>query len=94
MEFKKGDIIWGRKKPDARHPIVFYENINNENFLGFMLSKESYDNENKLVKEEFIKKQVEGINKPFQWNNTHIVPAALKKPWEWAPFIKAGEFTD
>jgi hypothetical protein len=92
MKFKKGDIIWGKFGTDARHPIVFYANIDDDLFEGFMLTK-SPDGDNISIREEFIEKIVNGINKPFRYNNTHVVNARLLKKWEWKPFRKHGELT-
>jgi hypothetical protein len=47
MKFKKGDIIWCKFGTDARHPIVFYANIDDDLFEGFMLTK-SPDGDNRV----------------------------------------------
>ena len=37
---------------------------------------------------------MEGIDEPFQYDNTYIVDAILDKKQYWAPFYKTGELTD
>ena len=92
MEFKKGDILSGTNK-DAKHPIIFYEERNSAYFEGFMLTHSNIGH-NIPFTQEFIKTVMEGIDEPFQYDNTYIVDAILDKKQYWAPFYKTGELTD
>jgi len=88
LEFKKGDILFGRYGSEAIHPIVFFYNIDHSFFCGVMLTSKKIG-ENIPLSNDFIKESFR-----FKYKNTHFVKSALLKKTEWVPFKKIGEITD
>jgi hypothetical protein len=94
MEFKKGDVIFGRKGSDAYHPILFLEEKDENFFYGIMLTKAgNYDTNIMLPEKYIVKENKDGLAFPFQYNNTHFVKAKLLKKNEWEPFTKIGKIS-
>ena len=91
----KGDILYGRKKSDAIHPIVFLQTKDDTFFIGAMLTTANNYPENILMKPEHFKMMdSKGIKHELYFDNTHLVKAKLIKRNEWQPFRKIGELTD
>lgn len=93
-QIKKGDILFGRKKSDAIHPIVYLRNRDKNFFIGAMLTKSRCYKDNILMNEEhFRKSDSDGKKFEFGFNNTCLVKNELIKKDEWKPFRKVGELT-
>lgn len=91
---KKGDIIYGRKKSDAIHPIVYLKDRDENFFIGAMVTKSDNHRDNILMDVRHFRDVNEnGEHYEFQFNNTHLVRAKLLKKNEWQPFRKIGELT-
>jgi len=91
---KKGDIVFGRKKSDAIHPIVFLREKDENFYIGAMLTKSNKYNDNILMSESHFKKEKSNGEKyEFCFDNTHLVKTELIKKDEWKPFRKVGELT-
>jgi hypothetical protein len=95
MRMKKGDILFGRKKTDAIHPIVFLCEYDTNHFIGVMLTKSNKHKDNILMAVEHFKKVDSLGNKyEFRYKNTHFVEAKLLKKEEWGPYKMVGGLTD
>ena len=91
---KKGDIVFGRKKSDAIHPIVYLREYDINFFIGAMLTKSNRYKDNILMLgSHFNKEGSKGRKYKFNFNNTHLVKTELIKKDEWKPFKKVGELT-
>jgi hypothetical protein len=93
MNFRKGEIIYGRKNSDAEHPILFLEDKDNLHFIGVMLTSKKRNKNISLPKEYIIKQNENNESYEFQYMNTHFVNARLLKKNKWEPFRKIGEIT-
>ena len=92
---EKGDIIFGRKKSDAIHPIVYLKDSDGGYFIGAMLTTSKNFADNILMNAEHFKVSDEkGVKYELQYNNTHLVKAKLLKRNEWEPFRKIGKLSD
>lgn len=92
---KKGDIVFGRKKSKAIHPIVYLRGKDDNFFIGAMLTKSKNFSDNILMeKSHFEEKDSRGSKYKFYFNNTHLVKTELIKKEEWKPFRKVGELTE
>lgn len=85
----KGDIYFGKKNLDGKHPIVFLDDIDEYSFHGLMLTHSSRSGNEKLEKDDF-----EWTEKGFDTENTHLVKRSLIKKKEWAPFTKVGKLSE
>lgn len=92
---QKGDIVYGRKYSDAKHPIVFIEDYDSDFFIGAMLTSSDKFVDNIPLQPHFIEKYDENKHPyEFQYKGTRIVKAKLLKKKEWIPFRKIGKLTD
>lgn len=91
----KGDILFGRKKSDAIHPIVYLREHDKNFFIGAMLTTSNNYKDNILMAEiHFKKENSDGKKYEFYFKNTHLVNKEFIKKDEWKPFKKVGELTD
>lgn len=92
--FSKGDIIYGRRKSDAIHPIIYLADKDSFFFYGAMITHSS-QNENILMKPEHFFEYNENHKKfEVQFHNSSIVNCTLLKKNEWFPFRLVGRLTD
>lgn len=88
--FKVGDILRGKDRENAFHPIIFYEEIkDSEDFYGCIISHapaERYAQNVLMLKEHFENSAPHTIR--FE-PNTHLVQRRLFKTSEWGPFPKS-----
>lgn len=94
---KKGDILRGSKRgrDAAYHFIIFLDGINDNSFIGGVLTHSNRYKNNILMKEEYFQKTNEGDEKyEFEFDNTHLVKGRFIKLQDWGPFEKIGELTD
>lgn len=90
----KGEIFYGKKNSEAFHPIIFLSEIDDDFFLGAMLtSSVSYKDNILMDISHFETHDHSGEEYELQFKNTHLVRAKLLKKREWAPFRKIGELT-
>jgi hypothetical protein len=94
MKFVKGDILRGRKKSDAFHPIIFLEGHDDSFFVGAMITHSSNHKDNILMLKEHFK-ETDNENKKYglYFDNTHLVEAKLLKRLDWRPFVKVGQLS-
>lgn len=92
---RKGDVLYGKRRSDAIHPIIFWEDHSQEFFIGIMLTSKGRYKKNIPLKPEFIRvNSSDGKKFEFQYDNTHIVRAKLLKRKDWEPFRKIGEINE
>ena len=93
-QFKKGDILLGRRNSHAIHPIIFIEQKNDDFFIGCMLTTSSHYSANILLEEKYFKKEdINGNKFKIKYKKSYFVNAKLLKRIEWKPFTKEGELT-
>jgi len=94
LDMKKGEIFFGKKNSEAIHPIIFLSDINDDLFLGAMLTSSVLFEDNILMDvSHFETHDHSGQEYKLRFKNTHLVKARLLKKREWAPFRKIGELT-
>jgi hypothetical protein len=95
-QFTKGHILYGRINSDAKHPIIYLSEKDDDYFIGAMIThnKSHKGRENVLMNESHIETHDEkGKKHEFQFDNSHFVLAKLIKKNEWQPFRKTGRLT-
>src|SRR3989338_3014327 len=93
MDWKKGDILYGRKGSDAIHPIIFLGGHDDTFFVGAMLTSRNRDNI-AMSEEHFLKSDATGNGYEVFFDQTYLVDALLLKRLQWRPFRKVGQLTD
>ena len=94
MEFKKKDIIYGRKGSDAIHPIVYLRGHDELSFIGAMLTSSHQADNIPMAASHFKETDDDGRKFELSFRNTFLVNASLIKRSDWRPFRKVGELTD
>ena len=90
----KGQIFFGRRNSDAYHPIIFLSEIDDDFFLGAMLTSSATYKDNILMDvSHFEIHDHMGEEYVLQYKNTYLVKAKLIKKHEWSPFRKIGKLT-
>ena len=93
MNWKKGDILRGRNRSDAVHPIIFWVGHDDTFFIGAMLTHSDIKNNVLMSKEHFYKQDSEGNEYELLFDQTYLVEILLLKKLEWRPFRKVGQLT-
>jgi hypothetical protein len=93
IEFVCGDILWGRRRSDAKHPIIYLEKHNTDYFIGAMLTSSHKFNNILMNPTHFEVYNSDGVKNKFQFKNTYLVKAKLFKKMEWQPFENIGKLT-
>ena len=92
---ERGDILQASNRSfDAGwHYIVFYEGYDDVNFIGAMVTHLQSDKN--IAMAEFHFENIDENQKgyKFQYDNTNLVVAKLKKFIDWGPFVKVGKLT-
>lgn len=92
---RKGDIVFGRKKSEAIHPIVYLKDFDGGHFIGAMLTTAKNFADNILMEQKHFKVNDENDRKyELQFKNTHLVKAKLLKRNDWEPFRKIGQLSE
>jgi hypothetical protein len=88
-QFNKGDIIQGRHRArdEAYHPIVYFKELNNEYFIGGMITHAKAYGNIQLLDSHFERK----INSDSRPN--FFVKNYLIKKMEWSPFKLIGRLS-
>jgi hypothetical protein len=86
----KGDIIIGKHRNgnESFHPIIYFEEINNDFFLGGMISH-SHRRGNILLDNSHFDVQIDTDNAPSYFARSYL----LKKQ-EWGPFDLIGRLSE
>lgn len=93
MELEPG-IIYQSEERDheerkkAYHPFIFLENVNEETFIGAMLTTKNNANyENIVLKKKYF------LDDPLPSKESFFVPNILIKKMDWSPFKKIGKIS-
>lgn len=93
LSFQKGDILFAASRGLTKgyHPIVFIEELNDEDFIGAMLTHGVGYSDNAVMLPTHFNNPTDGLM--FTYEGTHIVKTKLLKAWEWGPFKKVGSLS-
>jgi len=95
MDWIKGDILYGRKRSDAIHPIIFWDGHDDTFFIGAMLTHSPSGKGNISMSEEhFYSRDAADNEYEVFFDQTYLVEALLLKKLQWRPFRKVGQLTD
>jgi len=90
---KRGDILEATDRTSGIHYIVYYNEQNETNFIGGMITHLE-NKKNKPMKECHFKIFDEnGVKYKITYDKTNLVVAKLVKFESWGPFTKVGELT-
>lgn len=92
---ERGDILEaGDRSWDAgRHFIIFYDQFDGHDFIGAMVTHRESRKNIQMSEHHFEKFSEDGSLYEFQYDNTKIVIAKLRKFEIWQPFYKEGKLT-
>ena len=91
---KKGEIFWGRKNSDAKHPIIYLKPKDQNFFIGAMLTHSENKKDNVPMNERHFRRQYfRGGKCKLGFDKNFLVKAKLIKKVEWGPFSRVGELT-
>lgn len=90
--FAKGDILKSKDR-SAKHPIVYIESVDDEYFVGVVITHSPKYEDNILMSEShFVENDENGNPYEFYFDNSRIVAHALIKLYEWNLY-KAGQLS-
>ncbi len=94
--FIKGDILEAsnRSLKAGKHYIVYFDEGDDINFIGAMLTHMESEKNSAMSNEHFKTNDSKGNPFKFQYDYTYVVIAKLKKFHAWQPFTKIGELTE
>ena len=96
---KSGYILKGEKNHKVvdgikGHFMIFYKPMDDRDFEGAMITSTDYDNENVAMKQAHFQDKFEsGKECKLKYNNSHLVPAKLRKYSVMGPFELVGQLT-
>lgn len=88
---QRGDILVAthRNLRAGYHPIIFFDHLNQRDFIGCMLTHKVMDKNVPMLKNHFLETSAE-----FEFENTQLVKGKFIKFTEWKPFYKVGTLSE
>jgi hypothetical protein len=83
-----------RDRDAGYHSIVFYAQYDGSDFIGAMLTHKVSQKNAQMDENHFEKEYEDGNSWDFEYDDSKIVIAKLRKFGNWGPFTKIGELTD
>jgi len=96
MDFQRGDILeaTNRAVDAGYHYIIFYEGLNDQNFIGGMLTGSSMRGNISFVGLHFEVTNQSGVQWSIPSKKSYLVKAKLMKLHTWGPFRQVGKLTE
>ncbi len=80
---KQGDIVRADDRKKHIHPIIFIEEIDNESFIGCIISHEKKKQNVKMQSEHFEIQDENGDEYEIKYDDSYFVPQSFKKYRKW-----------